>query len=114
MKRIYCLLLLLTLSLSAQEVDLTSSVLSLKLKIHSSTAGERLMWMDSLARLIEDRTDFEYDSIARSTIEYALELDSTRLVLKHARSLMEYTFLELKNPERSIEIFSGLMDITIR
>ena len=110
MKRICCLLLLLTLSLSAQELDLTVPVDSLKQKIHGSKGEERLMWMDSLARLIEHRTDFEYDSIARQTIDYALELDSTRLALVHAEALMEYTFQELENPGRAVEIFNEIKD----
>ncbi len=110
MKRTCCLLVLVSLSLSAQEVDLTSSIQSLKRNIHSSTAGERLMWMDSLSRLIKHRTDFAYDSIARQTIDYALELDSTRLVLIHAEALIEYTFRELESPGGAIEIFNELKD----
>ncbi|NAS13897.1 sensor histidine kinase [Poritiphilus flavus] len=102
-------LCLFTLSLSAQEVDLTSSVQSLKQKIHSSESGERLMWMDSLATLVEDRTDFGYDSIARSTIDYALKRDSTRLALEHAISLTQYIMQELGNPEQALDLFNDLM-----
>ncbi len=109
MKRTCCLLVLLTLSLSAQEVDLTGSVQSLKLKINNSEAGERLMWMDSLSTLIEDRTDFGYDSIVRSTIDYALELDSTRIALKHGRKLIVYGWQELRNPELALEDFYDLL-----
>ncbi|NAS13898.1 sensor histidine kinase [Poritiphilus flavus] len=103
-------LCLFTLSLSAQEVDLTSAVQSLKQKIHSSESGERLMWMDSLATLVEDRTDFGYDSIARSTIDYALELDSTRLALEHAIPLVDHITVGLGNPEEAIELFNNLRD----
>ncbi|NAS12889.1 tetratricopeptide repeat-containing sensor histidine kinase [Poritiphilus flavus] len=111
MKRICCLILCLSnLSLSAQEVDLTSTVQSLKLKINNSEAGERLMWMDSLSRLIDNRTEFGYDSIARSTIAYALELDSTRLALEHAYSLIISSWQELRDPERSLEFFNKIME----
>ncbi|NAS14468.1 sensor histidine kinase [Poritiphilus flavus] len=111
MKAIYSFLLCsLTLSLSAQEVDLTDAVQSLKLKINNSEGGERLMWMDSLSTLIEDRTDFGYDSIVRSTIDYALELDSTRIALKHGRKLIVYGWQELRNPELALEDFYDLLE----
>ncbi|BFP43241.1 hypothetical protein FGF1_40860 [Flavobacteriaceae bacterium GF1] len=110
MKRTCCLLVLVTLSLSAQEVDLTRSVQSLKRNIHSSKAGERLMWMDSLSKLIEYRTDFAYDSIARQTIDYALELDSTRLALDHSIALLTHISRGLGKPEQAIGFFHGIRD----
>ncbi len=110
MKRICYLLLLLTLSMSAQEVDLSVPAGSLKHKIHGSKGSERLMWMDSLARLVEGRADFQYDSIARQTIDYAVELDSTRLALEHAIPLLDHITLGLGKPEEAIEFFNNLRD----
>ncbi|NAS10897.1 sensor histidine kinase [Poritiphilus flavus] len=104
------LLCFLTFSLSAQEVDLTNAVQSLKLKINNSEGGERLMWMDSLSKLIQYRTDFPYDSIASQTIDYALELDSTRLALEHAIPLVDHITLGLGNPEEAIEYFNNFKD----
>ncbi|BFP42036.1 hypothetical protein FGF1_28810 [Flavobacteriaceae bacterium GF1] len=109
-KRICCFLLLLTLSLSGQEGDLTDTMDSLKLKIHESKGGERLMWMDSLTRLIGDRKDFKYDSIARTTIDYALKLDSTRLALEHANLLVIYNWQELRKPEQALDLFNDLKE----
>ncbi|NAS11124.1 sensor histidine kinase [Poritiphilus flavus] len=111
MKTICCLFLfILTLSLSAQEVDLTNTVQALKLKINNSEDVERLMWMDSLSRLIYSRTDLGYDSIARSTIDFALELDSTRLALEQSRILMIYTWQELRKPQNAIAFFNDLKE----
>ena len=111
MKRLQLILLFLfSLGLCAQTVDLTFQVDELKQKIWTTEHRERLIWMDSLSRLMRDSRGLPYDSIARQTIDYALELDSTRLAIIHTESLMAYIRKNLGKPEQAVQLFKDIKD----
>ncbi len=76
--------------LQAQTIDLQSKIDSVKSKIEKTSQGERLRWMDSLLRLTEFNTELNYDTIARQTIRYALELDSLNIATYHTNKLISY------------------------
>ncbi|MCP4802236.1 MAG: hypothetical protein GY891_05175, partial [Bacteroidetes bacterium] len=71
------LLLLLVYELPAQksDLDIPSKIKYLNVKIQKTESGERLIWLDSLVQTVLDRTEFKYDSIARVSINFAIEID---------------------------------------
>ncbi|WP_299555247.1 hypothetical protein [Seonamhaeicola sp.] len=112
MKLFICLAFFLGFtSVFGQNPDLGQSVSDLKQKIEkASLNGDRLKWMDSLCDLIEDKTEYQYEAIARQTIDYALELDSTRVALDNGISLLSYLRSDLGKPEQAIIFFNDLRD----
>ncbi|WP_435578274.1 tetratricopeptide repeat-containing sensor histidine kinase [Gilvibacter sp.] len=63
-------------------------LVSLKAKIFLAQDGEKLELMDSLTELVKDQMELSYDSIARATTQFALQLDSTELATYTAARLV--------------------------
>lgn len=102
--------MLFGLPTSAQDLGVEEKVERIYHKIVSTDNGEKLKWMDSLCRLVERKEVFKYDSLARKTIDYALELDSTRLALLHAKTLIAHIHDDLEGPEKAVEVFNNIND----
>ena len=78
---IFVLLLLLIQTGFSQ--DNSEQIAEIQVNILTAENGEKLVWMDSLASLVENDANYRYDSLALSTVNYALELDSIHLSLIH-------------------------------
>lgn len=91
-----------------QDTQLSEKIAQLKSEIARSRGGEKLMLMDSLSQLTEGKKGVGYEAAAKSTIDYALELDSTRLALIHAKSLVRFIYYDMGQLERANAIFADL------
>ncbi|GAA4106148.1 sensor histidine kinase [Aquimarina addita] len=89
----------------AQNSNLEKSVLALKQKITQSEKGEKLKWMDSLSVLVKFNDEYNYDSIIRQTIKYALELDSLDIATRNTHELVYYKSVMVGKPEEGLKIF---------
>ena len=75
--------LLFTFQITAQNAGIQSKIDFFNSKIQQTEKGERLAWLDSLAKMVEYKSEFKYDSIARQTIDFAIGLDSLNLSAMH-------------------------------
>ncbi len=76
------------MSASAQEVD--RNIYKLKEKVNASKNGEKLKWLDSLSTYIREETNFQSDSVARETFQYAMKLDSIKIATKNMAYLIYF------------------------
>lgn len=91
MKIRFLILIFFTINvIIAQEPNSEEKIAELKRKVSNSKAAEKLKWMDSLSRVIVRETDFTNDTIVRQTVDYALELDSTRIAAWHTANLIYF------------------------
>ena len=74
----------------SQESLSQKQVLQLSIKIKNHKGSERLYYMDSLSNLSLRLELDSYETIATSTIDYALKLDSTKQALIHSHKLISY------------------------
>jgi signal transduction histidine kinase len=74
-------------------------------KINQTEKGERLQWLDSLNRIVLDKTEFKYDSIARVVIDYAIELDSLAYASSYVCDLIYYYNYVVRKPKEGIQLF---------
>lgn len=83
----YLFLFIATLSISfqvnAQNLTIEQKIKTLNEQIVATTAGEQLIWLDSLSSLTLKNADYDYNPIARRTIDLASSLDSLDLVAKN-------------------------------
>ena len=91
----------------AQNKTLDQSIKEIQFKINKSQKGEKLKWLDSLSKITLFKSEFQYDSIVRETINLAIDLDSINLVLFHTSNLINYQNNTLKNPDIAIQIFEN-------
>ena len=86
-----CFLLISNFS-SAQDASLETTVHNLKEKVKASNGSVKLELLDSLCWLTRDKLELKYDSIAKATITYAIELDSFNIANRQAaRLIWSYT-----------------------
>jgi len=85
---IFGLVLLISTFSIAQNTFLDKKVASLKVKIDKTDEGEKLMFMDSLCWYTRDKLQYKYDSIVKTTIAYAIEIDSLDLAMRQAARLV--------------------------
>lgn len=93
----------------AQTNDLQNTVTSLKQKIKQTKGTEKLALLDSLSNVIKNKREFAYDSIARETISYALELDAIQVASQHTASLIFYLTNRAGKPEEGIQLFDNFL-----
>jgi signal transduction histidine kinase len=96
---------LFTLVTSAQNSDIASKVEFFNSKIQQTQKGERLQWMDSLTSTVWEKTAFKYDSIARQTIDFAIELDSLKYASNRLSDLIYYQVYIINKPKEAISLF---------
>ncbi|MCF6307356.1 MAG: hypothetical protein L3J09_05300 [Flavobacteriaceae bacterium] len=99
------LILLVSFSVFAQEVDLEKNIQSLKTKIQQSEKGEKLKWMDSLSNSIAFDTSFENDSIVLATRNYAIELDSFDIAIHQTANLIYFQNNIKGAPQKGKELY---------
>lgn len=105
------LLLLFSSIICAQELPSKELVNALKAKITTEkNKSKKLQLLDSLTSTVRDHTEFSYDSIARKTIDYALQLDSFNIAAYNASNLIYYHNNILGQPEEGIAIFNKYFD----
>jgi len=103
-------ILLLGFQLSAQDLDLQNKIQFVNSKIHHTTKGERLKWMDSLTRVVRFNTDLKYDSIAKQTIDFAISLDSLTIATNQVSELIRFQNNYLGTPEEGLKLFNTYKD----
>lgn len=99
--------LLFFLSVNAQDSDLKPLVDQLKTEIQSENDNaKKLFLLDSLTSVVRDKPNFSYDSIARTTIDLAIKLDSFNLAAYNTTNLINYHNNFLGKPKTGIAIFN--------
>ena len=83
------IMLLVAASVFSQD-PIAEQIKVLKKNIVQSNQGEKLFFMDSLCNLTRYNRTYNYDSIAKATIAYAYELDSTDMIIEHTSNLIYY------------------------
>ena len=100
--------LVISILVSAQEDK--QAINQLTQKINTSTKGEKLKWLDSLSTYIKEKTNFQNDSIAKETFQYALELDSLRIATKNSSYLIYFQNNITGNLQEGNRIFLDFLD----
>jgi signal transduction histidine kinase len=104
------ILVLLGFQINAQDLDLQNKIQFINSKIHHTTKGERLKWMDSLTRVIRFNKDLKYDSIAKQTIDFAISLDSLNIATNQVTNLIQFQNNYLGKPEEGLKLFNTYKD----
>lgn len=90
MKNPLIIFILFSISLSAQEIPSKTKVDELTAKVKKATNKERLVLLDSLTSLVWRKKGFPFDSLAKETINDALQLDTVDLAAYHIVNRMYY------------------------
>ncbi len=97
--------------IGAQSPALQKRVNELKTQINAeNNKASKLKLLDSLTSIIQNKTDFEFDSVARITIDFALKLDSFNLAARRASNLIYFHNNILGQPEVGIEVYNKYFD----
>ncbi|MEM6781832.1 MAG: histidine kinase [Pseudomonadota bacterium] len=105
-------LFFIPIAAAAQAVDSVASIKELQIKIDESRYGERLKWLDSLLTLVHFKDQYDYDSIATETIQYALTLDSFNIAAKHTSNLIYYkSYIHGKTEEALLQFKAFLKHV---
>lgn len=107
---IFCFLLLYVTLTVAQHTPLDKKVASLKVKINETSKGERLVYMDSLCWYTKDKLNYKYDTIVKSTIAYAIQLDSLNLAMRQAARLVWSLSNRLGKPTEAKQFFNEFLN----
>lgn len=92
---------------NAQKSTLQEQVNQLKTQIQAEqNKVTKLQLLDSLTAVVIDKTEFGFDSIARTTIDYAIKLDSFEIAARRASNLIYYHNNILGRPEEGIKVFN--------
>ncbi len=91
----------------SQKKDLKESVNNLKQKIKATEKTEKLKLLDSLYRLTYEKRELKYDSILNVYIDYAFEIDSTRVALQRTSDLIFYYANRVWTPKKGVEVFDA-------
>ena len=105
----YLILLCFGVQVSAQNKDafIQSKIDFFNSKIQQTEKGERLQWLDSLTNTVLDRTEFKYDSIARVSIDFAIEIDSLSIATKQLGDLIYYYNNVVGQPKEGVLLFDS-------
>lgn len=98
--------LLFTFQITAQNAGIQSKIDFFNSKIQQTEKGERLAWLDSLTKMVEYKSEFKYDSIARQTIDFAIGLDSLNLSAMHVANLIYYHNNIKGQPKEGLALFN--------
>lgn len=103
------ILCFLCLQLNGQEKDedIKTKITFFNSKINQTEKGERLQWLDSLNRIVLDKTEFKYDSIARVVIDYAIALDSLSYATAQVCDLIYHYNYVVNKPKKGILLFDS-------
>lgn len=101
------LLFFISLRANAQESDFENRLKYLKERISNTQAADKLLHTDSLITLVEFNEDYDYSTLIKNNIEFALQLDSTDLATKHTADFIYYHNAVLGKPKEGLEIFKN-------
>lgn len=91
----------------SQETDLSKQVHALKIEINSSQGSKRLQWLDSLSTILEFNAALQYDSIASSTVNRAITLESYDIAAKHIANLIYFYEYYEQDYEKAHDYFES-------
>lgn len=95
--------------LCGQNSDQDLSIRRLKYKIDHTENAEKLKLMDSLSNLVPKNDFYDYESLAKGTINYAIALDSLSIAAHQVSNLLDY-YNNIKNqPEEGLSLFKGFL-----
>ena len=94
------------LTLNAQHSDIEKSIFEINSKIQNSEKTLQLKWMDSLVSIVKYKTELQYDSIVKQTINFALKLDSLELAGNHIADLIYYKNNITGKPEEGLKLYN--------
>lgn len=110
MRNLIFILLLSGFYAVGQDKALNEHIELLKNKITNSENTLKLKWLDSLTVLVEFDETRKYDSIARQTIRYALELDALHVAANNTSKLIHYHNNILGNSVEGQKIFENFLN----
>ncbi|WP_422105436.1 tetratricopeptide repeat-containing sensor histidine kinase [Winogradskyella sp.] len=116
MKRVIVFLGLISVLYGYTQDDLKPKVDALLNQIGQTEQLQELILLDSLTRLVMDKPEFQYDSIAQVTITKAMDQDSIRMAVQHFADLIFYHGNVSQFPEKGIVVydkFKHLIDNSI-
>ncbi len=96
-------------SLYSQKTDLEKSVAALKIEIRQAENKERLKLLDSLSTLVQNKKEFKYDSIVRTTIDLAIEMDNPEIAAKNTSNLIFYLSNRVGRPNEAMILFNDFI-----
>lgn len=104
--------LLYFLSTNAQDSTLQTQVSALNKQIETEKEpANKLALLDSLTSLIRDKTNFSYDSVARTTIDLAIKLDAFNTAGYHTTNLINYYNNVVAKPKTGLVIFNTYFNV---
>ncbi|NNC50397.1 MAG: sensor histidine kinase, partial [Flaviramulus sp.] len=77
----------------------------------STNKAEKLQLLDSLSQFIIYQEQFKFDSIARVTIDLAIQLDSLHMAANRAADLINHNNNFLGNPKEGLALFDKYLPI---
>lgn len=108
----FCFILFWQFTTTAQNDDDKLLVNELQLQINKSTnKAEKLQLLDSLSQFIIYQEEFKFDSIARVTIDLAIQLDSLHMAANRAADLINHNNNFLGNPKEGLALFDKYLPI---
>ncbi|MEO1033418.1 MAG: histidine kinase [Bacteroidota bacterium] len=95
---------------SAQNAPLETAVRNLKEKIKASDGTIKLKLLDSLTQLIKYQREFQYDSIARVTIDLAVKEQDYNMAARQTGELVFFLVNKKRNSEEGLKLFKATLD----
>jgi len=99
------LLLLFSCVTFSQDISLQNKTNELKHKINQTQRGFKLKLLDSLSNLTRYKSEFNYDSIVKATIDLSLNLDSINLATEHSADFIFFLANRAEKPKEAIKVF---------
>ncbi|MEP1486870.1 MAG: sensor histidine kinase [Algibacter sp.] len=93
----------------SQEDSLQFKIGNIQNKIKLSEGADKLYLLDSLAELIRFKIKYEYDTIVKETVDYAFEMDSIPLGLKHTRNYIYYLVNKVGKTDEAIRFYNAFL-----
>ena len=90
--------------------DLDAEINSLNIKIQNTTGVEKLKLMDSLTNLVKDKSEYNYDSIAKVTIDLAFKEQDYNMAARKTSELIFFLVYEKRNPEEGLKLFEATLN----
>ncbi|WP_353780235.1 histidine kinase [Winogradskyella sp. 3972H.M.0a.05] len=110
MKTIARLLLLICTTFVWSQSDLTNRISDLKNEIEKSTGVEKLKLLDSLTNLVREKPEYNYDSIAKVTIDLAVKEQDYNMAAKKTGELISFLVYTRRNPEEGLKLFESTLE----
>ena len=110
MKTIARLLLLISSTFVWSQNDLTNTVSDLKVEIEKSEGVQKLKLLDSLTNLVIEEPGYDYDSIAKSTIDLAVKGQDFNMAAKKTGELIYFWVYVKRNPEKGLKLFESTLE----